>query len=117
MEIDIIFAVPGACIPMTPEPNDTIETLIERAKITILTFDRPAELGILSHPISGLTIIRKSHLEFIQAKDQIAQEILKERNIDPTTVGELSPEDLAEIKGEIEKRLGDLPKPPQPESA
>lgn len=109
MEVNIIFAEPGACIPVLPQEGDTKETVFNRAKHTILSFDKPEELVVMDHPMSGITIIRKVHLEHIQAREKVAKDLFEERGIDPQNLGDMATEDIVALRTEIDERLKALP--------
>lgn len=105
MVVETIFSEPGACIPIIPQEGDTKESLMERAKQTVLAFDKPNELSIMDHPISGLSVIRRSHVEYIKRRQEIAHDVLKEHGYDPREVGEITPEVLKALREEIDRRI------------
>jgi hypothetical protein len=104
MKVDVIFHEPGACIPIIPQEGDTQESLMERAKKTVVAFDKPGELAIMSHPISGISVIRKSHLDYIKKREEIAHELLKEHGFNPRDLSGITPEVFNAIKEQIEER-------------
>lgn len=105
MEVAKIFVEPGACIPIIPQEGDTKETLMKRAKQTILSFDHPDQLAVLEHPISGISVICKNHLDYIKKREEITREVLKENGVKPGEVGGLQVEVLAALREQIDERL------------
>jgi hypothetical protein len=105
LRVDDIFVQPGASIPILPEPNDTKEMLMMRAKQMIVSFDKPNELALLDHAISGISIIRHSDLDYIKERERVVNAVLEEKCIDPNKLSELPQEAVIELRKQIDVRL------------
>lgn len=99
LQVDLVFSKPGTGMPYFEEPPfNTPEDLRN-------DFDRPEELVFVSAG-GMLTLVRKSHMEYIKRREAIAHEVLEKYGvISFEQMGGISLEKVLEIRKEIEERM------------
>ena len=99
-KVDEVFAQKGAAFMVLPgkDPSKFLKQ-----------FDKPEELYVEESPLGGASILAKKDREYHQKRREVALEVLKKIGFNTANLaeiaGQLSFEEVLEIREEIERRL------------